>query len=102
MPHIFADDIRTAILRHMNDDHRDDNVLITRAFVDPDISDAEMIDVDGDSGYWLVSIDTAKPFEVRIPWPAGPINDRPAIRREVVALYDEACARLGVRPRAHS
>ena len=40
--------------------------------------------------------------EVRIPWPGGTISERPEVRREVVALYDEACRRLGVEPRPHA
>jgi hypothetical protein len=34
-------------------------------------------------------------------WPAGTITERGEIRREVVALYDTACERLGVEPRPH-
>ena len=33
---------------------------------------------------------------------AGPITERPEVRREIVALYDEACRRLGVEPRPHA
>src|SRR5690606_38892887 len=32
MPHIFDSDVVAAILRHMNGDHSDDNLLIARAF----------------------------------------------------------------------
>ncbi|WP_286795242.1 DUF2470 domain-containing protein, partial [Microbacterium sp. UBA3394] len=32
MTHVFDPDVQTAILRHMNGDHTDDNLLITRAF----------------------------------------------------------------------
>jgi hypothetical protein len=38
---------------------------------------------------------------VRIPWPGGPITERREVRREIVALYDAACERLGVPPRPH-
>jgi len=40
--------------------------------------------------------------DLRVPWPGGPISERPEVRREIVALYDAACARLGVEPRPHS
>ena len=40
--------------------------------------------------------------DVTVGWLAGSISERPAVRREVVALYDEACARLGVEPRPHA
>ena len=101
MPHAFADDVRSAILRHMNVDHRDDNVLIARALIDTDASAAEMVDLDGDGGVWSVRIGSRAPIEARIPWLGGSITERPAVRREIVALYDEACARMGVKPRPH-
>ncbi|MBT2483891.1 DUF2470 domain-containing protein [Microbacterium sp. ISL-108] len=85
----------------MNGDHADDNVLIARAFAAPDdeeATSARMIGFDGDGGVWEVSR-AAEVFELRVPWPGGPIDDRPAVRREVVAIYDAACARLGVDAR---
>ena len=39
---------------------------------------------------------------IRVPWPGGEITERREVRREIVALYDEACARLGVTPRPHA
>jgi hypothetical protein len=33
---------------------------------------------------------------IRVPWPGGQISERRDVRREIVALYDEACARLGI------
>jgi hypothetical protein len=73
MPHIFEPDVIAAILRHMNDDHRDDNLLITRAFVDREISSAEMVRFDGDGGTWLVATDATSPAEAT--------RDRRAVRR---------------------
>lgn len=104
MPHTFDADVITAVLRHMNGDHTDDNLLIARAFAEPsdsEITDAVMTGFDGDGGVWEVTRDGAV-AELRVPWPGGPISDRPAVRREVVALYDAACARLGVEPRPHA
>ena len=40
--------------------------------------------------------------EVAVPWPSGPISERREVRREIVALYDEACRRLDVEPRPHA
>lgn len=34
VPHTFDADVITAVLRHMNGDHTDDNLLIARAFAD--------------------------------------------------------------------
>lgn len=104
MPHIFDAEVVSAILRHMNGDHTDDNLLITRAFSaaeDGEITDAVMTDLDGDGGVWEVTRSGAA-SELRIAWPSGPITERPAVRREVVALYDLACEKLGVEPRPHA
>ncbi len=107
MPHIFDADVVSAILRHMNGDHTGDNLLITRAFApaggfrSDEITDAEMTDLDGDGGVWTVT-HSGGTSELRIAWPSGPITERPAVRREVVALYDLACEKLGVEPRPHA
>lgn len=102
MAHIFDDPVITAVLHHMNDDHADDNMLIARAFAaDPDaVTGSTMTGFDGDGGEW--ELDRSGAVEtLRIPWPGGPITERPEVRREIVALYDAACERLGVEPRPH-
>ena len=43
---------------------------------------------------------THRDDEVTVAWTA-PISERAEIRREVVVLYDRACAILGVEPRPH-
>lgn len=107
MPHTFDSDVVDAILRHMNGDHTDDNLLIARAFSPESaggadgISGAVMTGFDGDGGSWDVSRGGTT-SELRVPWPGGPIDDRPSVRREVVALYDLACERLGIEPRPHA
>lgn len=96
MPYTFDSDIVSAVLKHMNGDHNDDNLLIARAFdSDPDsVLDAVMTDFDGDGGVWEVSrADSSN--TLRLPWPNGPISERPEIRREIVALYKAAHDRLG-------
>jgi hypothetical protein len=103
VPHTFDSAVVDAILHHMNDDHTDDNLLIARAFAPTDAGDitaATMIGVDGDGGTWSITLDGAE-SELRILWPGGPITERAAVRREVVALYDAACERLGITPRPH-
>ncbi|WP_091228070.1 DUF2470 domain-containing protein [Microbacterium sp. 3J1] len=108
MPHTFESDVVGAILRHMNGDHTDDNLLIARAFSPASeaasagaITAAVMTGLDGDGGTWEVTRGSAT-TELRVPWPGGPIDERPAVRREVVALYDLACEKLGVEPRPHA
>ena len=39
-----------------------------------------------------------RPVTVRVPW-SKPLTERPEIRLEVVRMYTEACAILGVTPR---
>lgn len=104
MPHIFDADVTGAILGHMNGDHSDDNLLIARAFAsasDLPITNAVMTDLDGDGGVWQITR-AGIPEELRVPWPGGSIDERPAVRREVVALYDAACEKLGIEPRPHA
>ena len=99
MSHEFAQEVRRAVLAHMNDDHRDDNVLIARAFgPDPAVSTAEMTSFDGEGGDWVIGPGARV---LRVPWLGGAITERAEVRREIVALYDEACRRLGVEPRPH-
>lgn len=99
MPHSFAPDVVDAILRHMNDDHTDDNLLIARAFGAPDAVSARMVALDGEAGQWEATGPDAATAAVRVPWPDGPISERPAVRKSVVLVYRQACARLGIEPR---
>lgn len=87
----------------MNDDHRDDNLLIGRAFGGADVTAATMVTFDGEAGVWEIrrADADAAPEELRVPWPGGAITERPEVRREIVALYDAACLTLGVTPRPH-
>ncbi|WP_241489486.1 biliverdin-producing heme oxygenase [Leucobacter celer] len=94
----FTEDVVSGVTGHMNGDHADDNLLIARAFGRPDATASRMIGVTGEGGVWLVS-DPSGEHELSVAWPAGPITERPEIRREVVALYNAACERLGIEPR---
>ncbi len=103
----FDPAIVAAVLHHMNDDHADDNLLIARAFGDRGATTARMVDVDGHAGHWVYSVaaedesgaQTAE-AALRVEW-SGPITERAEIRREIVVLYDRACAALGIEPRPH-
>ena len=50
----FGPDVVDAVLRHMNSDHREDNLVIVRANGAPDASDATMIGLDDQEGVWSV------------------------------------------------
>jgi hypothetical protein len=102
MPFTFDDDVVTAVLRHMNDDHVDDNLLIVRAFGAPEAESATMIGFDGAGGTWGATDPAGAETRVSVPWPGAPIAERGEVRREIVALYDAACERLGVAPRPHA
>lgn len=106
VPHIFEDNVRAAVLHHMNDDHQDDNLLITRAFGGADggkaeIAAAAMTGFDGAGGDWSITLADGGERTVRIPWPGGAISERIEVRQQIVRLYDDACAALGVEPRPH-
>ena len=94
----FSDDVISGVTRHMNGDHMADNLLIARAFGYPGATSSTMVGVTGASGRWLVT-DAEGEHELTVEWPGGPITERPEIRREVVALYTAACAKLGVPAR---
>lgn len=95
----FAPEITAAVLAHMNGDHPDDNLLIARAFGSPDAATATMTSLDQFGGSWRYSVDGDE-RELTLPWRAE-LSQRAEIRHEVVALYDAACAKLGVVPRQH-
>lgn len=96
---VFTSDEVAAVLHHMNDDHRDDNVLIVRAFSGRDADRATMRDLDERGGTWLYSAG-GEEHELHLPW-SETLTARPQIRREIVTLYDAACTKLGIEPRPH-
>lgn len=96
----FPDDVVTAVLAHMNSDHNDDNLLIARAFGDPDATAATMATLDKLGGTWVYSGDGER-RQLTVPW-RDRISERPEIRREIVHLYDAACEKLGIEPRPHA
>ncbi|MFF2631441.1 DUF2470 domain-containing protein [Microbacterium sp. NPDC058021] len=101
MPHTFDDAAVSGVLGHMNHDHAADNLLIARAFGAADATDAVMTGFDGEGGEWLAVRGDGSRETVRVPWPGGSITERRDVRREIVALYDAACAMLGVDARPH-
>lgn len=95
---VFDESVVAAVTGHMNGDHTADNLLIARAFGSPDASESVMTGVTSEAGIWRI-VDAAGSRDLEVPWPSGPISERPQIRREVVLLYQEACAKLGIDPR---
>ncbi|WP_349866623.1 DUF2470 domain-containing protein [Leifsonia sp. WHRI 6310E] len=95
MAHGFDEATLAGVLGHMNADHTGDNLLIVRAFGRPEAVSATMTGFDGDGGDWRVELADGSSAVLRVPWPGGPIAERPEVRREVVALHEEAVRRLG-------
>ncbi|QCQ90411.1 DUF2470 domain-containing protein [Rhodococcus sp. SGAir0479] len=95
----FDSAVVAAVTAHMNGDHTADNLLIVRAFAEPEATAARMTGLDGESGEWIADV-AGSQRTVRVPW-LGPVTDRASIRTEVVALYRAACDELGVAPNEH-
>ncbi|WP_159941226.1 MULTISPECIES: DUF2470 domain-containing protein [unclassified Nocardiopsis] len=97
-PNPFPPEVVAAVTGHMNDDHPEDTLLICRALGGrPEATAARMTGLDGEGGDYAVTVDGAE-HTVRIPW-AHPLTERAQIRAEVVRMYQESCARLGVPAR---
>ncbi|WFE97697.1 DUF2470 domain-containing protein [Micromonospora sp. WMMD987] len=94
----FDADVVHAVSRHMNDDHAGDSLLICRALGGcPAATRARVTGLDADGMDFAVTLDDIE-VPVRIPF-AHRLTERAEIRREVVRMYEQACAALGVPPR---
>ncbi|MGB6243707.1 DUF2470 domain-containing protein [Gordonia sp. (in: high G+C Gram-positive bacteria)] len=95
----FDDAVIKAVTGHMNGDHTDDNLVIVRAFAEPTATAATMTGLDAEAGIWSATVDGVE-RTVRVEW-RGELTDRASIRREVVALYTAAAAKLGIAADTH-
>lgn len=94
----FDDEVVAAVLRHMNEDHAEDSVLICRAFGGrPDATSATMTGLDATGGEFRVDGPEGGPATVRVAW-SRRITERPQIREEVARLHHEAAELLGGSP----
>jgi putative heme iron utilization protein len=93
----FGPDVVEAIMRHMNDDHADDSVVICRAFGGrADVEQVTMTGLDGD-GMDFTAVAPEGEVAIRVPW-GEPLTERAQVRAEVVRLHTEACDQLGIEP----
>ncbi|MFD0684302.1 DUF2470 domain-containing protein [Actinomadura fibrosa] len=94
----FTAGVVAAITRHMNEDHAEDTVFIVRALGGrPDAATAAMTGMDADGADFTAEVD-GRPVAVRIPW-SRRLTERAEVRAEVVRMYDEARAALGLPAR---
>jgi len=94
----FAPEESAAIMRHMNNDHPEDSVLMCKALAGlPGTVSAEVSAVDK-AGITFIALVSGKPVETTIAW-SHQLKERAEVRGEVVRLYQEACAALGIEPR---
>ncbi|MFC6695605.1 DUF2470 domain-containing protein [Nocardioides daphniae] len=93
----FDDAVVTGVLGHMNGDHLDDSLDIVRAAGHPTATSATMTDLDTEVGVWSAVVD-GQEVEVRVPWPGGPLTERPQLRVAVVKIHEEAREKLGLPP----
>jgi putative heme iron utilization protein len=86
----FRADVVAAVLRHMNDDHAGDSLLIVRMLGErPDATAAKVGSLDAGGAVFEVEPGGDR---VRIPW-AAPIAERRDFRLEFVRMYREALGR---------
>jgi len=97
----FAPDVVAAICRHMNEDHPEDSLLICRTLgAITDAVDASAVDVDSAAMHFDVTRADGSTERAAVRF-ATPALERPHVRREVVELYERACAAAGIVPRHH-
>jgi putative heme iron utilization protein len=94
----FTPEVVAQVMHHMNVDHADDSLLICRVHGgQPTAEAAEMSGMDADEITFRATVNGSA-IEVRIPW-SRHLTERAQVRQEVVRLYQEACAALGLTPR---
>ncbi|WP_432968635.1 DUF2470 domain-containing protein [Dactylosporangium sp. CA-233914] len=94
----FTAEVIVAVSRHMNADHPADSLLICRALGGrPDATAATMTGMDGD-GIDFAAVVDGREVPVRVPF-SRPLTERAEVRPEVVRMYRESCAALGVPAR---
>ncbi|BCB80914.1 hypothetical protein GCM10022251_60290 [Phytohabitans flavus] len=95
----FTPDVVDAIQRHMNGDHADDcRVIVQGLGGQPDATAAAMSGMDADGMDFTATVDGA-PVPVRVPF-IERLTERRQVRAEAARMYREACASLGIEPRA--
>lgn len=89
----FDDEARQAILRHMNGDHGQDNLVIVRANGAATAVAATMTEIDAIAGVWIAQLDDGAEEQVVVPW-TTPLTDRRSARVQIVEVHAAAQAQL--------
>lgn len=90
----FPPDVVAAVCRHMDDDHRDDALLICRTLGgQPSATAVSTVDVDTEAVHFSVQVD-GEQVPVRVPF-AAPVTERAELRHAVVELHRRAVAAAG-------
>ncbi len=94
----FPPDVVASVVRHMNDDHAGDCLLICRSLGGrPDATAARMSGMDADGFDFRATVDGVE-VPVRVPF-AHRLTERRQVRLEAVRMYHRACELLGIEPR---
>ncbi|HYI61246.1 MAG TPA: DUF2470 domain-containing protein [Acidimicrobiales bacterium] len=99
-PSPFSPEVVSAIARHMNDDHAEDNVTICRGLGGQPATTAATMTGMTPAGIEFEATVDGSPTSVVVPW-AEPITERAQVRTEVVRMHTEAAAALGLPAREH-
>lgn len=94
----FAPEVVAAVCAHMNDDHPDDCLLIVRGLGGvPEATSARMSSIDQLAAHFEASTPGGVSSS-SVAFPA-PVTERAQLRVEIVRMYHDACAALGIEPR---
>lgn len=92
----FAPEVIAAITKHMNHDHTDDTLVICRGVGGHPEATAAMMDrFDADGADFTVTVAETQ-LPLRIAW-SQPLSERAEVRPEIVRMYHESRAKLGLR-----
>ncbi|CAM3399429.1 DUF2470 domain-containing protein [Stackebrandtia soli] len=95
MTNPFEPDVIAAITRHMNHDHGADTLVMCRGTGGhPTATAARMDGFDATGGDFVVTVDDTE-LPCRIAW-AEPLSERKEVRPEIVRIYQESRALLGL------
>jgi hypothetical protein len=89
----FDPEIVLAVLRHMNEDHAHDSLLIVRTLgAQPSATSVVLTSIDPDGATFKAMLPTGDSIDVILGW-SHPVHDRPQFRGEFARWYQEAVTR---------